>query len=76
MRTRAAVVEGQGRPFTIAEVELDEPREDESPAELGPVVERPSSESERGCVGRAAAAVIASVTTFISCSPSAPTAFA
>jgi aryl-alcohol dehydrogenase len=29
MQTRAAVVEGQGQPFTIAEVELDEPREDE-----------------------------------------------
>ena len=29
MKTRAAVVEGQGQPFTIAEVELDEPREDE-----------------------------------------------
>src|SRR3954452_9846214 len=29
MRTRAAVVEGQGEPFTISEVELDEPREDE-----------------------------------------------
>ena len=29
MKTRAAVVEGQGQPFTMAEVELDEPREDE-----------------------------------------------
>jgi len=29
MKTRAAVVEGQGQPFTITEVELDEPREDE-----------------------------------------------
>jgi aryl-alcohol dehydrogenase len=29
MLTRAAVVEGQGQPFTISEVELDEPREDE-----------------------------------------------
>ena len=29
MQTRAAVVEGQGQPFTIAEVELDDPREDE-----------------------------------------------
>ena len=29
MQTRAAVVEGQGQPFTIAEVQLDEPREDE-----------------------------------------------
>jgi aryl-alcohol dehydrogenase len=27
--TRAAVVEAQGEPFTLAEVELDEPREDE-----------------------------------------------
>jgi aryl-alcohol dehydrogenase len=29
MKTRAAVVEGQGQPFTICEVELDEPRDDE-----------------------------------------------
>ena len=29
MQTRAAVVEGQGQPFTMAEVELDEPRDDE-----------------------------------------------
>jgi len=29
MRTRAAVVEAQGQPFTIADVDLDEPREDE-----------------------------------------------
>ena len=29
MKTRAAVVEAQGQPFTLAEVELDEPREDE-----------------------------------------------
>src|SRR6476619_5037633 len=29
MFTTAAVVEGQGQPFTIGEVELDEPREDE-----------------------------------------------
>jgi aryl-alcohol dehydrogenase len=29
MKTRAAVVEGQGQPFTLSEVELDEPREDE-----------------------------------------------
>jgi aryl-alcohol dehydrogenase len=29
MRTRAAVVEAQGQPFTLAEVELDAPREDE-----------------------------------------------
>ncbi len=29
MLTRAAVVEGQGKPFTMCEVELDEPREDE-----------------------------------------------
>src|SRR4051795_3190853 len=29
MLTRAAVVEGPGQPFTMAEVELDEPREDE-----------------------------------------------
>ncbi|HET6937733.1 MAG TPA: alcohol dehydrogenase catalytic domain-containing protein, partial [Nocardioides sp.] len=29
MRTRAAVVEAQGQPFTLAEVELDDPREDE-----------------------------------------------
>ena len=29
MQTRAAVVEGQGQPFTMTEVELDEPREDE-----------------------------------------------
>ncbi|HEX5090587.1 MAG TPA: NAD(P)-dependent alcohol dehydrogenase [Nocardioides sp.] len=29
MQTRAAVVEAKGQPFTIAEVELDEPREDE-----------------------------------------------
>ncbi len=29
MKTRAAVVEGQGQPFTMCEVELDEPREDE-----------------------------------------------
>jgi aryl-alcohol dehydrogenase len=29
MKTRAAVVEGQGQPFTMSEVELDEPREDE-----------------------------------------------
>ena len=29
MQTRAAVVEAQGQPFTITEVELEEPREDE-----------------------------------------------
>jgi aryl-alcohol dehydrogenase len=29
MLTRAAVVEGQGQPFTMSEVELDAPREDE-----------------------------------------------
>src|SRR3954463_8798766 len=29
MQTRAAVVEGQGKPFTMTEVELDAPREDE-----------------------------------------------
>ena len=29
MKTRAAVVEGQGQPFSMTEVELDEPREDE-----------------------------------------------
>lgn len=29
MQTRAAVVEGQGQPFTLSEVELEEPREDE-----------------------------------------------
>jgi len=29
MKTRAAVVEGQGQPFTMSEVELDAPREDE-----------------------------------------------
>jgi aryl-alcohol dehydrogenase len=29
MKTRAAVVEGQGQPFTMTEVELDEPRDDE-----------------------------------------------
>ncbi len=29
MLTRAAVVEGQGQPFTMSDVELDEPREDE-----------------------------------------------
>jgi aryl-alcohol dehydrogenase len=29
MKTRAAVVESQGQPFTMAEVDLDEPREDE-----------------------------------------------
>ena len=29
MQTRAAVVEGQGQPFTMAEVELEEPRDDE-----------------------------------------------
>jgi aryl-alcohol dehydrogenase len=29
MKTRAAVVEGQGQPFTMSEVELDEPRDDE-----------------------------------------------
>ena len=29
MQTRAAVVEGQGQPFTMAEVELDAPRDDE-----------------------------------------------
>ena len=29
MKTRAAVVEGQGQPFTMTEVELDEPRADE-----------------------------------------------
>jgi aryl-alcohol dehydrogenase len=29
MKTRAAVVEGQSQPFTISEVELDDPREDE-----------------------------------------------
>src|SRR3954447_19871410 len=29
MRTRAAVVEAKGEPFTLTEVELDEPREDE-----------------------------------------------
>jgi aryl-alcohol dehydrogenase len=29
MQTRAAVVEGQGQPFTMTEVELDEPRDDE-----------------------------------------------
>src|SRR3954468_6541877 len=29
MLTRAAVVEGPGQPFTMAEVELDDPREDE-----------------------------------------------
>jgi aryl-alcohol dehydrogenase len=29
MQTRAAVVEAKGQPFTIAEVELDEPRDDE-----------------------------------------------
>ena len=29
MLTRAAVVEGQGQPFTMCEVELDDPREDE-----------------------------------------------
>jgi aryl-alcohol dehydrogenase len=29
MKTRAAVVEGQGQPFTLCEVQLDEPRDDE-----------------------------------------------
>jgi aryl-alcohol dehydrogenase len=29
MQTRAAVVEGQGQPFTMSEVELEEPRDDE-----------------------------------------------
>ena len=29
MQTRAAVVEAQGQPFTLTDVELDEPREDE-----------------------------------------------
>src|SRR4051794_9832331 len=29
MRTRAAVVEGQGQPFTMSEVELEAPRDDE-----------------------------------------------
>ncbi len=29
MQTRAAVVEGQGQPFTMTEVELDDPRDDE-----------------------------------------------
>ena len=29
MQTRAAVVEAQGQPFTLTEVDLDEPREDE-----------------------------------------------
>ena len=29
MKTRAAVVEGQGQPFTMTEVELEEPRDDE-----------------------------------------------
>ena len=29
MKTRAAVVEAQGQPFTMSEVELDEPRDDE-----------------------------------------------
>jgi aryl-alcohol dehydrogenase len=29
MRTRAAVVESQGQPFTMAEVELEDPRDDE-----------------------------------------------
>src|SRR3954451_20530442 len=29
MKTRAALVEGQGQPFTMAEVELEAPREDE-----------------------------------------------
>src|SRR3954464_15691911 len=29
MKTRAAVVEGPGQPFTMSEVELDAPREDE-----------------------------------------------
>jgi len=29
MRTKAAVVQAQGEPFTLTEVELDEPREDE-----------------------------------------------